>query len=299
MSCRVRAAARRLAVLLAILVAACAYRQQSRDAHIPPFARAPWEPFSRSAAVAIALREWRAFGQPFDAPGVPETEDKEREQGLWQQIGEYWWLGLDRRWIEQRWTGIHDQYGHVFPASANGDYAWSAAFIDYVMRMAGADDHFPYAPNHATYIDAARRHTRGEAPNVWLDAYPLPSYAPLPGDLICAWRGRQPVTYADLPTPAPFPGHCDIVVGRQPGSLQVIGGNVQDAVTMKNVAVTPQGTLAGPDGSPVDDQMHWFVVLQVLYQDNTLPPPAVFSAPVASPSSRLRPPAASAAASPG
>jgi hypothetical protein len=299
-------AARGLSVLLAVLVAACAHRPPAPppppprlDAHIPPFARVPWEPFSRSAAVAIALGEWRAFGRPFETPGVPESVDEEREQGLWQRVGLYWWLGLDRRWPEQRWTGIHDQYGNVFPANEDGTYAWSAAFIDYVMRMAGATDHFPYAPNHATYINAARLHTMGADPGVWLNAYPLQSYAPQPGDLICAWRAHHPVTYDELPTPTPFPGHCDIVVGQQPGYLQVIGGNVQDAVTMKDVAVTPQGTLAGPDGIPVDDQMHWFVVLQVLYQDNTLPPPAGSAAPVASLTSRPRPPASIAASSQG
>ena len=291
MRCRA-GAARGLAVLLVLLAAACAHRRlppaapapppERLDAHIPPFARVPWEPFSRSAVVAIAFREWRAFGQPFDTPGAPEIEDKEREQGLWQRVGEYWWLGLDRRWFEQRWTGIHDQYGNVFPASLEGNYAWSAAFVDYVMRMAGATDHFPYAPDHAAYINAARLHTMGADPEVWLNAYPLQNYAPQPGDLICAWREHHPVTYAELPTPTPFPGHCDIVVGRTPGYLRVIGGNVQDAVAMKNVAVTPQGYMAGPDGVPLDTQMHWFVVLQVLYQDNALPPPAEIAAPVAS-----------------
>ena len=31
--------------------------------HIPPFARRPYETLSRAAVVAIALREWRLFGQ--------------------------------------------------------------------------------------------------------------------------------------------------------------------------------------------------------------------------------------------
>ena len=36
----------------------------ARDAHVPDFARRPYEPFNRTAAVAIALREWRLFGSP-------------------------------------------------------------------------------------------------------------------------------------------------------------------------------------------------------------------------------------------
>src|SRR5438874_1908413 len=64
------------------------------DAHIPPFARWPYQAFSREAAVQIALREWRAFGQPVVYPNVELPEDEEREEGLWQRVGEYWWLGL-------------------------------------------------------------------------------------------------------------------------------------------------------------------------------------------------------------
>ena len=36
------------------------------DAHAPPFARVPYEPFSRSAAVAIATDEWRLWGMRVD-----------------------------------------------------------------------------------------------------------------------------------------------------------------------------------------------------------------------------------------
>ena len=107
-------------------------------AHIPPFARGPYEPFSREAAVQIALGEWRAFRQPVVYPNVELPEDEEREEGLWQRVGLYWWLGLDPSWPQSGWTGIHDENGQVFPAGRDGFYAWSAAFISYVMRMAGA-----------------------------------------------------------------------------------------------------------------------------------------------------------------
>ena len=43
-----------------------------------------------------------------------------------------------------------------FPAGQDGTYAWSAAFISYVMRIDGAGPKFPYAISHSTYINAAR-----------------------------------------------------------------------------------------------------------------------------------------------
>ena len=53
----------------------------------------------------------------------------------------------DGQLADQDFTGKHDQNGAVFPAEQDGNYAWSAAFIDYVMRMAGAGHRFPYSAN--------------------------------------------------------------------------------------------------------------------------------------------------------
>ena len=234
------------------------------NAHIPPFARWPYQPFSREAAVQIALREWRAFGQPVVLPNTELPEDEEREEGLWQRVGEYWWLGLDPSWPQAGWTGIHNENGQVFPESQDGNYAWSAAFISYVMRTAGAGEGFPYTETHADYINAARRHELGEEPGIVLTTERMEVYAPQRGDLICYWRGRRAITYDDLPA-GRFGGHCDIVVEIKPGQLDVIGGNVDNAVAMKHIPATADGHLAGPDGIALDPDHNYFVVLKVDY----------------------------------
>ena len=90
---------------------------------------------------------------------------KSERQGLWQRVGLYWWLGLDPSWPQSGWTGIHDQNGQVFSDTRDGYYAWSAAFICYVMRLAGAGGSFPYSENHADYINAAARHDPGVRPD--------------------------------------------------------------------------------------------------------------------------------------
>jgi Uncharacterized protein conserved in bacteria (DUF2272) len=279
------------AILLTLVLAGCAVAPPppsrarapaapttALNAHIPPFARSPYEPFSRDAAVQIALGEWRAFRQPVVFPNVELPEDEEREEGLWQRVGLYWWLGLDPSWRQSGWTGIHDENGQIFPADRDGFYAWSAAFISYVMRLAGAGDSFPYSENHSDYIDAASRHD----PGVALTAERVAVYAPQRGDLICLWRGPHPVTFDELPA-GRFPGHCDIVVGIKPGQLDVIGGNVQNAVAMKYIPVTADGHLAGPDGVVLDPDHHWFVVLKVLYQRDGTPPPSNAISAVPSP----------------
>jgi Uncharacterized protein conserved in bacteria (DUF2272) len=269
-------------ILLVVILAGCAAAPPptaaphitpsgaaATTAHIPPFARWPYAPFSREAAVQIALGEWRAFRQPVVFPNVELPEDEEREEGLWQRVGLYWWLGLDPSWPQSGWTGIHDENGQVFPADRDGFYAWSAAFISYVMRLAGAGGSFPYSESHADYIDAAAQHI----PGIALEPERVDVYPPQRGDLICLWRGARPVTFDQLPT-ARFPAHCDIVVEIKPGQLNVIGGNVDNAVAMKYIPVGADGRLAGPGGVVLDPDHHWFVVLKVLYQRDGSPPPS-------------------------
>jgi hypothetical protein len=253
--------------MAAAMLAACT----SPDAHVPPFARVPYEPFSRQAVVAIALREWRLFGSPVDdsppgsfRPATPEDKP-ERRDGLWQRVGEYWWLAMDAGTPSAAWTGKHDVNGSVFPASEDGRYAWSAGFVSYVMRTAGAGSRFPYSASHSDYIDVAAEMALGRTSG-WLIAAERPeAYAPRPGDLICLGRGNaHDLHYDDLPA-GHFPGHCDIVVDTAvPGQLSVVGGNVNDAVTLKHVPVTPDGRLATPDGQVVDSRYQWMVVLRLI-----------------------------------
>jgi len=253
---------------MALIIASCAapttgpsgLGATGSDAHIPPYARVPYQPFSREAAIQIAYREWRAFGQPVVLPHTELPFDNERAEGLWQRVGDYWWLGLSLGDRDQGFTGMHDQNGRIFSAAEDENFAWSAAFIDYVMRMAGAGRRFPYSSTHSDYINAARQGGSG----LVISAHPPESYAPQRGDLICYSRTHRPMRYAELPT-GRFPGHCDLVVATRPGLLDVIGGNVDNSVSMKHVPVTTNGLLANPDGTNVHPDNAWFVVLRVLY----------------------------------
>ncbi len=241
---------------LAISLSGCA-----PDRHAPPFAQKPYEAFSRTDAVAVAMDEWRLFGMRVDDHGDAGYEQTdatmaERQPGLWQRIGEYWWEGLNAGDADNAWTGKHDADGKVFPVAANGQYAWSAAFISYVMRIAGAGARFPYAADHAYYINYAARAAKGEISSPLLIAENPQSYAPRLGDLVCFGRGRaRSLTFADLPTAKLFPAHCSIVTAGAVHALSVVGGNVEDAVTLTHVTVNDAG-LVGPP---------WFVVLRVMY----------------------------------
>ena len=222
--------ARAVTLLAVVLLSACAPRPPP-DAHVPPFARIPYEPISRDAVVAIALREWRLFGSPVDddppgsyRPATPEDKP-ERQQGLWQRVGEYWWLAMNAGAPDAGWTGKHDANGIVFPASEDGTYAWSAAFVSYVMRIAGAGARLPVF-RQPFRLHRHRRETWQRAGH--RAGWSLPNvpraYAPQPGDLICLGRGSaRDLRYDDLPA-GHFPGHCDIVVDTSaPGQISVVG----------------------------------------------------------------------------
>jgi hypothetical protein len=202
-----------------LLLAACA---TPPDEHVPPFARVPYETISRDAVVAIALREWRLFGSPVADIG-PQSESlantappekPERQQGLWQRVGEYWWI-------------------------------------------AGAGSRFPYAPDHAHYIDIAKRQAQHKESGWIVTAERAEDYAPRPGDLVC--RGRDEASglrFDDLPAGRYFPAHCDVVVDTStPQQIAVVGGNDRDAVTMRHMPATPDGKLSAPET--------WLVVLRL------------------------------------
>ncbi len=219
----------------------------------------PYQPFSRAAALAIALDEWRLWGSRVeDDPSVYAQAEPEaipeRQEGFWQRVGEYWWQGMNAGERDAHLTGKYIAPGTVFPVSEKGDYAWSAAFISYVMRIAGAGRDFPYAPAHATYINAA---VRGETR--LLSAENPATYAPQPGDLVCFARSRAAgLQFQDLPTQGFFPGHCGVVTSTSPGEIDMVGGNVENAVVLTHVPAMPDGRLS-------DDAVKWLVVLRVNY----------------------------------
>src|SRR5947199_503626 len=161
------------------------------DMHIPPFARAPYQAFSREAVIQIAMREWRAFGSPVVVPNTELPFNNERAEGLWQRVGEYWWLGLSMGYSEQGFTGKHDANGRVFAEQEDANYAWSAAFIDYVMRIAGARDRFLYSPSHSDYINASVQRAMGVNPGLVTVAERPEGYVPQRRDPIFYPRARR------------------------------------------------------------------------------------------------------------
>ena len=195
-----------------------------------------WAEPTTDRMLQIARQEWEFFGkQTIGKDGkVSHPGHKETDEGYWQRVGLYW-----RNGVFQNFTG------------KDTDEAWSAAFMSYVMREAGLGGRFTYSDWHAHYINQAIDGRAEQDPNCAFYGYRLNERAPQVGDLVC-YRRAEGISFDNRPET--YPSHTDLVVAVRPGEIDVIGGNVQDSVTMKTLATDAKGYLA-------DTNQHWFAVL--------------------------------------
>jgi hypothetical protein len=135
-------------------------------------------------------------------------------------------------------------------------HPWSAVFVSYVMRIAGAGRAFPYSAAPQTYIRAAR-HNRlsGNTANPFW-AFRVSEVGPGVGDLVCGARINSGAAYDNIADPQRRATHCDVVTEVQPGRIRVIGGNVAQTVGEKWLRTVPDGRL-----SLVGAQRHLFAVI--------------------------------------
>ena len=198
----------------------------------------------RDNILRLANAEWNAFGtqtiyhdggrERIDPVGVWEDERRGSPHILayWMAVGEDW-SGYDC------------------------DKPWSAAFISWVMREAGAPaDQFAPSGLHADYLRAIADQTGGISARFAL--HDAKSYAPKPGDLICATRAGSSVPAYDM-IPDGTPMHCDLVVANQGGVLESIGGNVRNSVSKTVRQVGLDGML------PASGDRPWVLVVENRY----------------------------------
>jgi len=133
------------------------------------------------------------------------------------------------------------------------DVPWSAGFISWIMRTAGAGSRFRYAAAHSQYISKAisDRLDANGASYIWGNR--LGEHRPEPGDLV--GRAREPGIDYDHQQGGHYYIHGDIVVEVRSGEIDVIGGNVRDSVTRRTLRLDPNGFLT-------DNGDRYFVVIE-------------------------------------
>lgn len=167
-------------------------------------------------------------------------------------------------------AGVDYTAAQLASPAFQGSHPWSAAFISWVMRKAGAGDAFKYNASHSVYTAAAKKNRIDGNDNPF-KAYRIGELSPRVGDLICKARAGSGATYDTIK-----PGmttHCDIVVGVRPDGLEVVGGNVSNSVSggRGRVKLDSAGHLTGPD---------YFAVIRIDAKQPALPdtpPPGTVS----------------------
>lgn len=175
--------------------------------------------------IAVARREWTRWGGPsarLDGTLTGFTDRRmENKHPFWSYVGEYW------RAVDSTMDGRDSP-------------AWSAAFISYCFEQANAGARFPKHANHSKYVAKIES---GNFAGLTLED-PAVTVLGL-GDLVWASRTGEdcrppPTTFAAAKaevrriragTAPSFCSHVDIVVAVRDGEVDVIGGNVKQAVT--------------------------------------------------------------------
>ena len=179
------------------------------------------------------------------------------------------------------------------------DNAWSATFVSWVLLKAGLPGFRPDA-SHVGYVRAAYRDTQAHAYQSMDPAQAQPAV----GDLLCYVRQAGRVLgYAGLQSVLQGDDglnmHCEIVVATNPGNdglAYLIGGNVQQGVTMRMLALNRNGRFWGLSQRTGDDtpcspdtesgcnfnRQDWAVLLK-LKPAGTLASLPILARPVSSP----------------
>ena len=226
----------------------------------PAFSQRQADPLVATRIAAVACEEHQLWRRPFiDAEGriasasLHEAEARGLRDGggPWRRVAFYW-----------QSSGLMSQMAHHSGATDCGyaarnasypgqgcrgfvvDNPWSAAFISWVMQRAGVPG-FRSSPSHFDYVRAARTDP-ARSPYQFLS----PSTAPGLGDMLCYARTNRVYGFAGLASTIDggatgLPMHCDIVVGIDNAKAYLVGGNVQQGVTMRIINLNATGQFWG------------------------------------------------------
>jgi hypothetical protein len=152
--------------------------------------------------IDLANIEWNKWNNP--------TKIKEGNAKTIKELRDYWRIGANVNGTDSYYI----------------NNAWSASFISWLMRTAGAGTDFKYSSLHSIYIRDAIKNRKLNNSN------PFKGYKPNEvdlniGDLVC--RPRQAGVNYDTDTN--YMSHCDLITEITNDTAIGIGGNVSNSVS--------------------------------------------------------------------
>lgn len=207
--------------------------------------------------VRIGNEQGVVFGKYLRDPARPEVEALLRAA-----IDE--WLRFDKgsanekadpyyKYVREMWAAIGEPYDGRSRYASGEDVPWSAAFISWVVRKAGAAyAKFQFASSHSVFVNnaiKARVTGRTDKP-FW--GYPISDKKPELGDIIQRNRSGGNYSFSYAENHSNYASHSDIVVEVTPDVVRVVGGNVGDSVRLgdglQEYALTADGYLKSGQG---------------------------------------------------
>lgn len=179
----------------------------------------------RAAIVSVAEREYADWFDPAITERMPEGR---------RLVAGYWQQGV----------GITYSDAQLADADFQEDHPWSAAFVSYVMRTAGAGVDFRYAASHYRYLREAIDNRIHRMPSI-CKAYRLSEQVVEAGDIVVRARGGSGATY-DNPYGTNGKTHGDIVTRVDAATIRTIGGNVNQNVDAKTLTIDATNHLPHP-----------------------------------------------------
>jgi hypothetical protein len=149
----------------------------------------------------------------------------EGEDGWYQRVGRYFLEGTGTANIDGKDTS----------------WAWSAAFVSWVAKQAGAGTRFRYSTQHSVFIALGIKDYLNKRADAGFWTMRLNEAKPATGDIIC-W-GREPGIDYDHQAGGNYKGHSDHVVAVETTQIWVIGGNVGNSVTKRPIPLNAAGFL--------------------------------------------------------
>tara|TARA_R110000850_G_scaffold87677_1_gene188473 strand:+ start:46 stop:723 length:678 start_codon:yes stop_codon:yes gene_type:complete len=191
----------------------------------------------KAKAVRKAKQEWKDWGeQTVNVHNQTiKSGGQENEAGYSDRVKTYWKEG----------TGLNYD-------GTDRDVAWSATWISFIWKKAGAGTKFKYSPSHSEYIRDSisnRKANNFSKPFIGLR---VSEYAPEVGDMVCYSREGRSDLYNET---GAYKSHCDIVVKKGRNFIEVIGGNVGQSVTKKILVTDDNGYL-------IDNNSDWFTIIK-------------------------------------
>jgi hypothetical protein len=218
--------------------------------------------YFKSSIVAAAYREYDRWHNG--------ATIRESDSAAATMVQEYWKV-----------VGKQFRYKNFKDSTWQEKHPWSAVFISYVLKQAGAGDQFRYSETHSSYIVWARQNASAAKQEPMFAAFPVEDSVvawPQPGDIVCKNRDGKNYSLNDIGEGCI--SHCDIVVAVDTlaRAIYTIGGNVNNTVSKRLVWLDERGRIDPKAnwmildeelGNKEGSQSEYFAVIKVRQQSET------------------------------